>query len=82
MVHMGTIKTEFGDISVEFYSDDAPKTVENFKKLAKSGFYDGLIFHRIVPGFVIQGGDPHTKDTSNKGKWGTGGPGLERKSRV
>jgi len=75
MVNTGTIKTEFGDITVEFYPDDAPKTVENFKKLAKSGFYDGLIFHRIVPGFVIQSGDPHTKDISNKAKWGTGGPG-------
>jgi cyclophilin family peptidyl-prolyl cis-trans isomerase len=80
MVNTGTMKTEYGDITVEFYSDEAPKTVENFKKLAKSGFYDGLIFHRIVPGFVIQGGDPHTKDTSNKGKWGTGGPGWNVKA--
>jgi peptidyl-prolyl cis-trans isomerase B (cyclophilin B) len=80
MVNTGTIKTEFGDITVEFYSDDAPKTVENFKKLAKIGFYDGLIFHRIVPGFVIQGGDPHTKQLSNKVKWGTGGPGWNVKA--
>jgi cyclophilin family peptidyl-prolyl cis-trans isomerase len=80
MVNTGTIKTEFGDITVEFYSDDAPKTVENFKKLAKIGFYDGLIFHRIVPGFVIQGGDPHTKDTANKVKWGTGDPGWNIKA--
>ncbi len=80
MVNTGTITTEFGDIIVELYSDVAPKTVENFKKLAKSGFYDGLIFHRIVPGFVIQGGDPYTKDTSNKGKWGTGGPGWNVKA--
>jgi len=76
----GTITTEFGDVVVELYPDAAPNTVENFKKLAKSGFYDGLVFHRIVPGFVIQGGDPYTKDTSNKGKWGTGGPGWNVKA--
>ncbi len=77
---VGTITTEFGDVIIELYPDAAPKTVENFKKLAKSGFYDGLIFHRIVPGFVIQGGDPYTKDTSNRGKWGTGGPGWNVKA--
>ena len=80
MVNRGTIKTEFGEITIELYSVDAPNTVENFKKLANSGFYDGLIFHRIVPGFVIQGGDPYTKDLSNKGKWGTGGPGWNLKA--
>jgi len=51
----GTITTEFGDVIVELYPDAAPNTVENFKKLAKSGFYDGLIFHRIVPGFNSRG---------------------------
>lgn len=80
MVNSGTIKTEFGEITIELYSDDAPNTVENFKKLANSGFYDGLIFHRIVPGFVIQGGDPYTKDLSNKVNWGTGGPGWNVKA--
>ena len=60
---VGTITTEFGDVLIVLYPDAAPKTVENFKKLASSGFYDGLIFHRIIPGFVIQGGDPYTKDT-------------------
>jgi peptidyl-prolyl cis-trans isomerase B (cyclophilin B) len=80
MVNIGTITTQFGDIRVELYSDVAPKTVENFKKLAKGGFYDGLIFHRIVAGFVIQGGDPYTKDTANKDKWGTGGPGWNVKA--
>ena len=71
----GRIQTKFGDIVLEFFPDAAPKTVENFKKLADSGFYDGLIFHRIVPGFVIQGGDPNTKSLSRRGSWGTGGPG-------
>jgi cyclophilin family peptidyl-prolyl cis-trans isomerase len=77
---VGTITTEFGDVLIVLYPDAAPKTVENFKKLASSGFYDGLIFHRIIPGFVIQGGDPYTKDTSSKGKWGTGGPGWNVKA--
>lgn len=76
----GKIQTKFGDIEIEFFSDAAPKTVENFVKLAKSGFYDGLAFHRIVPGFVIQGGDPNTKNAANKSKWGTGGPGWTVKA--
>jgi cyclophilin family peptidyl-prolyl cis-trans isomerase len=75
------INTMFGDIKVEFYSQDAPKTVENFIKLAKEGFYDGLLFHRIVPGFVIQGGDPNTRGSmTNRAKWGTGGPGWNVKA--
>jgi cyclophilin family peptidyl-prolyl cis-trans isomerase len=76
----GTITTNFGDIELEFYPQDAPKTVENFKQLAKRGFYNGLIFHRIVPGFVVQGGDPNTRDVNNKSKWGTGGPGWNIKA--
>ena len=74
------ITTKFGDIEVELYSDSAPKTVENFKALTKKGFYDGLIFHRIVPGFVIQGGDPYTRDITNRRGWGTGGPGWNIKA--
>jgi cyclophilin family peptidyl-prolyl cis-trans isomerase len=74
------ITTKFGDIEVELYSDSAPKTVENFKALTKKGFYDGLIFHRIVPGFVIQGGDPYTRDITNRRRWGTGGPGWNIKA--
>ena len=69
------IQTIHGDIAIEFLTDVAPKHVENFKKLATSGFFDGTLFHRIVPGFVIQGGDPLTKSATNKGRWGTGGPG-------
>ena len=76
----GTITTNFGNIELELYPQDAPKTVENFKQLAKKGFYNGLIFHRIVPGFVIQGGDPNTRDINNKNKWGTGGPGWNIKA--
>ena len=80
MVASGIITTKFGDIEVELYSDSAPTTVENFKDLAKKGFYDGLIFHRIVPGFVIQGGDPYTRNTTNRSRWGTGGPGWNIKA--
>jgi cyclophilin family peptidyl-prolyl cis-trans isomerase len=75
-----TIQTKHGDIKIEFFPDVAPKHVENFKKLASSGFYDGSLFHRIVPGFVIQGGDPLTKSAANKGRWGTGGPGWNVKA--
>ncbi|MGI0035195.1 MAG: peptidylprolyl isomerase [Nitrososphaera sp.] len=78
----GTIQTTFGDIVVEFFPDAAPKTVENFKRLANTGFYDGLSFHRIVPGFVIQGGDPNTKSEANRSRWGTGGPGWTVKAEV
>ncbi len=68
------IKTSYGDMTVSFWPDVAPKTVENFKKLAKEGFYDGTAFHRIIKGFMIQGGCPNTKK-GGKGMPGTGGPG-------
>ncbi|HXV66562.1 MAG TPA: peptidylprolyl isomerase [Nitrosopumilaceae archaeon] len=70
------ITTSFGDIVIELKESIAPKTVENFKKLVQSGFYDGTIFHRIVPGFVIQGGDPNTKSLKDADTWGQGGPGY------
>ncbi len=69
------IHTEKGQMKVEFYENDAPNTVENFVKLAKSGYYDGLRFHRVIPDFVIQGGCPHSKDPSDS-RVGTGGPGY------
>lgn len=69
------IKTKFGDIEIKFYPDVAPRHVDNFIKLAKSGFYNGTIFHRVIPGFMIQGGDPNTKDTLKKDTYGQGGPG-------
>jgi peptidyl-prolyl cis-trans isomerase B (cyclophilin B) len=68
------IKTSYGDMTVSFWPDVAPKTVENFKKLAREGFYDGTAFHRIIKGFMIQGGCPNTKK-GGKGMPGTGGPG-------
>ncbi len=71
------LKTNKGDITIEFYGDDAPNTVENFTKLAKEGFYDGVKFHRVIKGFMIQGGDPLSKDDSKKALWGTGGPGYQ-----
>jgi len=71
-----TIETTMGTIVMELYPDKAPKTVENFVTLTKKGFFDGTLFHRIVPGFVIQGGDPLTKDPNQKEMWGSGGPGY------
>ncbi len=69
------IETNFGKISFKLISESAPETVRNFEKLVKEGFYDGTLFHRVIPGFMIQGGDPNTK-TDNKSSWGTGGPGY------
>jgi len=80
MTSTGTITTKFGNIELEFYTEQAPKTVDNFKELAKKGFYDGLIFHRIVPKFVIQGGDPNSRNLANRASWGTGGPGWNIKA--
>src|SRR3954469_13334129 len=74
------IKTSEGEMVAEFWPDVAPKTVENFKKLAKSGFYDGTAFHRVIKGFMIQGGDPLTKDESKQSRWGTGDPGYKIKA--
>ena len=73
------INTNHGSIQFELLPDIAPETVRNFIKLAKSGFYDGTLFHRVIPKFMIQGGDPNTKE-SNKSTWGTGGPGYNIKA--
>jgi peptidyl-prolyl cis-trans isomerase B (cyclophilin B) len=73
---VAVIKTTEGDMVLEFWPDVAPKTVENFKTLAKKGFYDGTAFHRIIKGFMIQGGDPNTKDLAKEGQYGMGGPGY------
>src|SRR5580658_1469433 len=77
---VAVIKTSAGEMVVEFWPDVAPKTVENFKTLAQQGFYDGTAFHRIIKGFMIQGGDPLTKDASKEHAWGTGGPGWQIKA--
>ena len=77
---VAVIKTNEGDMVVQFWTDAAPKTIENFKKLAKQGFYDGTIFHRIVKGFMIQGGDPNSKDPANEESYGNGGPDYKIKA--
>jgi peptidyl-prolyl cis-trans isomerase B (cyclophilin B) len=68
------METTRGAIALELFADEAPNTVANFEKLANSGFYDGTKFHRVIPNFMIQGGDPYSK--TGKGRVGTGGPGY------
>ncbi len=75
-VMTATLQTNMGTITIEFYGDTAPQTVANFAKLAGEGFYDGTKFHRVIKGFMDQGGDPLTKDDSKQAQWGTGGPGY------
>ncbi len=77
---VAVIKTTAGEMVAEFWPDVAPKTVENFKKLSKEKFYDGTAFHRIIKGFMIQGGDPNTKDPAKEAQYGTGGPGYQIKA--
>ena len=74
-----TIETKFGEITLKFFPEAAPNHVNSFIELANDGFYDGTTFHRIVPGFVIQGGDPNTKST-DRSKHGMGGPGFTLKA--
>ena len=69
------IKTNFGSIKFGLLPELAPETVRNFVTLTKNGIYDGTLFHRVIPGFMIQGGDPNTKDPNKKSQWGMGGPG-------
>src|SRR5882724_9746395 len=80
MSEIAIISTTEGDIVIEFWPDVAPGHVENFKKLAQKGFYDGTAFHRVIKGFMIQGGDPLTKDAGKEHAWGTGGPGYQIKA--
>jgi cyclophilin family peptidyl-prolyl cis-trans isomerase len=70
------MRTSMGDITLKLFDKDAPKTVANFKKLASQGFYNGTRFHRVIKDFMIQGGDPLSKDAAMKSSWGTGGPGY------
>lgn len=74
------IETKFGNMTLKFFPDVAPGHVKNFLELAKSGFYDGTVFHRVMAGFMIQGGDPLSKDPARRAAYGTGGPGYTIKA--
>ena len=81
MAETAVIETKFGEIEIEFLNDKAPGHVKNFLDLARKGFYDGTTFHRVIPGFMIQGGCPNTKDAKRpKDAHGTGGPGYTIKA--
>jgi len=81
MATRAVIETTFGEIELELLEDKAPGHVKNFVDLAKKGFYDGTTFHRVIPGFMIQGGDPNTKDAkASRSRHGTGGPGYQIKA--
>lgn len=71
--HLATVKTSMGSFTIELYGEDAPATVKNFVTLAERDFYDGILFHRVVKDFIIQAGDPLTRDPNRKQDWGTGG---------
>ena len=77
---VAVIKTSEGEMVVQFWNDAAPETIANFKKLARAGFYNGTTFHRIVKGFMIQGGDPNTKDPAKENSYGAGDPGYKIKA--
>ncbi|UCG79530.1 MAG: peptidylprolyl isomerase [Nitrospirota bacterium] len=76
---LAVIKTKLGTIKLKFFPDVAPNHVDNFIELAKKGFYDGTVFHRVIPNFMIQGGDPNSKD-ENRARHGLGGPGYTVKA--
>jgi peptidyl-prolyl cis-trans isomerase B (cyclophilin B) len=80
MSEVAILNTSAGEIVLEFWPDVAPGHVKNFTDLAKKGFYDGTAFHRVIKGFMIQGGDPLTKDDKKQSQWGTGGPGYQIKA--
>jgi cyclophilin family peptidyl-prolyl cis-trans isomerase len=76
------LKTNKGNIKLELFDDLTPKTTENFLKLAKDSFYDGVKFHRVIKDFMIQSGDPLTKDDNKRSMWGTGGPGYSFEDEI
>ena len=76
MENIATIKTNYGEIQIQLFPDKAPKTVENFEKLSQEGFYGNTLFHRVIKDFMIQGGDPNSKDHKNWATHGMGGPGY------
>ena len=73
---LAVVETSYGSFEIELYSKDAPKTVKNFTGLAKKGFFNGLRFHRVAPGYVIQSGDPLSRDRAQIARWGTGGASI------
>jgi len=77
---VAVIKTSEGEMVVQFWTDASPNTIENFKKLARQGFYNGTILHRIVKGFMVQGGDPNSKDPAKENSYGQGDPGYKIKA--
>jgi len=77
---VAVIKTSEGEMVVQFWTDAAPNTIDNFKKLARQDSYKGTIFHRIIKGFMIQGGDPNSKDPTKENSYGEGGPGYQIKA--
>ena len=79
---VAVLDTSDGEMVISFWPDTAPKTVANFEKLARSGFYDGTAFHRIIDGFMVQGGDPNTKDLTKESEYGMGGPGYSIEGEV
>ena len=81
MDKVAVIETKFGRMVIEFYDKDAPKTTANFLKLAGEGFYSGTTFHRVIPGFMIQGGDPNSKN-DDRSQHGTGGPGYTVEAEI
>lgn len=76
------LKTSMGDVVIDLFEKETPKTVENFLALARSGFYDGTRFHRVIEGFMVQGGDPLSRDLTKESSWGTGGPGYQFKDEI
>ena len=78
---VAVVETKFGKMVIEFYDKDAPKTVANFIKLAKDSYYNGTTFHRVIPGFMIQGGDPNSK-SADRSTHGMGGPGYTVEAEI
>lgn len=76
------LTTSYGEIEIELFTEKAPKTVENFVRLAESGFYSDTKFHRVIKDFMIQGGDPFSKEDSQMARWGTGGPGYQFEDEI
>src|SRR3989344_5827487 len=83
-IEMGDVifKTSMGNVTIDLFEENTPKTVEIFLTLARSGFYDGTRFHRVIEGFMVQGGDPLSKDLAEESSWGTGGPGYKFEDEI